>query len=317
MPDGTMHLITKHSARFATGNLTCDGKRLVYAGRRNTAVATFTNESLKRGQAVISRGSYGGVVPVVAAAVCPTGDGSSVVVTATQEGVVLVYDGPAQHLVGEDQSCSGERLTSVAGDGSGRVYVGRSSGDLLALTIEGGRLAGPGERVALGTVGVWCVAAGPGGALAAGCENGTVHVAEVRDGSAVVVASVSTSKHPITAICLCGGTVVAGNSVGRLFFVDASTGALLAEAAAHTRTVTALAAHDGGERVASVSEDTWVNVWSLPRGTVDGNLSVLLSRRIESCLLTGVAFCGEDGEALAFTAYDSGTIRVVPVAPKP
>lgn len=93
-----------------------------------------------------------------------------------------------------------------------------------------------------------------------------------------------------------------GSGVIRLY--DAVSRMLQAEVTAHARWLTALAVDEERMRMASVGEDTVLNVWGLGD---DGRIQLPQSIVVTDKLLTGVAF---QGESVLVTAYDDERIFV-------
>lgn len=314
VPDGTTHLVTKASASYLAGNLSCDGVRFAYASGRRPVIARYTAESLARGGCVTSKGSFTAPDALAAAALLPVASGHALVL-ATPEGDVHALDADGRRLSSsETQSCRGAEVTSLASDGGARVFVGCERGGVRVLSLGAGAalrheatLAGVARPV------LALAAGGDAQLLACGCADGAVVLVDPRAAAdAPPVAETRTSEYPITCVAWCGPNVMAGNGVGRLYVLCGATGRKLAEVSAHTRPVSALAAHPTRLAVASVSEDTWAHVWSVPAAA--DHISCTFSRRVDSSILTGAAFCGRNGDTLAMSAYDSGTIRLLDTA---
>lgn len=98
-----------------------------------------------------------------------------------------------------------------------------------------------------------------------------------------------------------------------------NTPRLLAQLAAHTRIVTGLSWHAGTQRLASVSEDAQLTVWSLKANSDDAATPVKadLSSRVDVTdhMLQGVALYSQDGAGCiaAVVAYDVLAARLIHV----
>lgn len=117
-------------------------------------------------------------------------------------------------------------------------------------------------------------------------------------------------RFPCTAVAIRGDSVVAAFADGRVRIFSAGDGALLSEAAAHGRCITALTLHPTEHLFATVGEDTLVNVWTLPNPQEKGpSLELVASRRRPDMQLAGVAF-SRMGSNLVASAYDWPALHV-------
>jgi WD40 repeat protein len=102
---------------------------------------------------------------------------------------------------------------------------------------------------------------------------------------------------PITCCVRMDKLVCFGFAFGQIRVYSILTQKIAFEIGAHARGVTALAAHASTPSLVSVGEDCCVNVWNLQAE----NLTLLSSRQLPNCVLTGVALY-KTGAAV--TSYD-------------
>jgi len=86
---------------------------------------------------------------------------------------------------------------------------------------------------------------------------------------------------------------------------------VVAEISAHSRNIGSIAFHPRLPVFASVGEDTFLHVWSLPDAEAKGTAEVelMFSSRADDALLCGVAF-SEDGDKMVASAYDEPALLV-------
>ena len=136
------------------------------------------------------------------------------------------------------------------------------------------------------------------------------------------------ARDPCTGLALVGAAACCGAfASGHVRVYDlASSYGKLAELQAHTRCVTALAVDDKGLELATVSEDSFLHVWSLePRDGAGGDeakadgadpsLALTYSHQVTDAVLTGVQFVAPApgaGKApdVAVTAYDVDAVSI-------
>lgn len=107
-----------------------------------------------------------------------------------------------------------------------------------------------------------------------------------------------------------GDSVVAAFADGHVRVYAVGDGALVSEASAHGRCITALTLHPTENMFATVGEDTLVNVWTLPDPEEKGPaLELVASRRRPDMQLSGVAF-SRMGSNLVASAYDWPALHV-------
>mmetsp|Transcript_69994 Transcript_69994/g.226418 ORF Transcript_69994/g.226418 Transcript_69994/m.226418 type:complete len:313 (-) Transcript_69994:99-1037(-) len=116
------------------------------------------------------------------------------------------------------------------------------------------------------------------------------------------VAEAGNGQAPVRIVAL-GSRLLVAYGPGTVCLYDALTRELQAELTAHARWITGVAVREELGQVATVSEDTVLNVWQVDPSS--GRVALLHSSVVTDKLLTGVAL---HGELAAVTAYDSESI---------
>jgi len=117
----------------------------------------------------------------------------------------------------------------------------------------------------------------------------------------------SLSQAP-THVSTLGPRLVVAFGPGTICLYDAATRELQVEISAHARWLTGVSVREDLGQIASVGEDTALNVWQVDPAT--GQVSLRHSCIVVDKLLTGVAFLST---GVAVTAYDSDELYQVPV----
>lgn len=197
-------------------------------------------------------------------------------------------------------------------DGGIMLVFGTSKGSLVPVVSTGpAAFAQSPEAVA----GVACAEVAdvcylPTGEVLSAHNNGSLLIWSVAAGPMLQVSATlpATYQAPVRALAV-GNRFMVAYGPGLICLYDAATKQLQAELTAHARWLTAVAYNQDGY-VASVGEDTVLNVWSVDPVTCKVNLwhtSVVSDK-----LLTGVALSGAGAESTAYvTAYDSDEIYEV------
>lgn len=143
--------------------------------------------------------------------------------------------------------------------------------------------------------------------VASSDDSGLLLVRNPDDNFDVVHRIESDDGYPITAMCFAlEHWLVCGYVTGKLRIYKRDAFQLHAEVAAHTRAVTALDAFE--HHVASVSEDTFLNVWELASSKASGRVRLASSHTVPNDLLTGVAFAG--AKSIVTAAYDTNHLKL-------
>jgi len=113
--------------------------------------------------------------------------------------------------------------------------------------------------------------------------------------------------HPSTSLLITGDILMSSYTTGHIRLFSLSTETLCAEIAAHSRCINAMALHPTKPMFASVSEDTYINVWSVPDfDSKDAKVELVYSNSIADHLLTGVVFLSS--ENIVAASYDAETL---------
>lgn len=129
------------------------------------------------------------------------------------------------------------------------------------------------------------------------------------DGPYVNTAAFPSSGPAPVAVAALGSRFLVAYGPGTICFYDATSCAWQVELTAHARWITAIAVNEDAGVVASVGEDTIINLWTVDAGT--GTVGLQHSSIVTDKLLTGVVL--RDGCA-AVAAYDSDEIYNVKIA---
>lgn len=203
-------------------------------------------------------------------------------------------------------------VTSV----SGKILVGTSTG--LVVGLEPSPSASRGEvsfesclnRNTDGTA-ISCMCTDPRvidkkrAAFAAGNVSGNISVFSGKELAAeCTFACARGRRSPCMSLAMRGAHVFAGFASGHVRIFSRKSRSMIVEICAHARSLTGLALHPSRDMLASVGEDTVLNVWTFSE---KGEVDLKFSEAIEDALLTGVAFRGRE---IVATAYDRDAVLV-------
>lgn len=194
------------------------------------------------------------------------------------------------------------------------LFVGTSQGDVLVFREDNGsltlRLKLRASKTPISTV----CASVSSGILAAGSTSGQISVWRLDD--LVNVGKVIRKGSSCMSLQIRKKLVMAAFSSGQIRVYSCASGVrLVAEIAAHVRCITALALHPQKDWLASVSEDTAINVWSFSGTTSDDTadddddleIRLIFSKVEQDAVFTAVGFRGDD---LVSMSYDRSTLFV-------
>jgi len=138
-------------------------------------------------------------------------------------------------------------------------------------------------------------------------DDGELRVWTVADTGLYVNSGIipSAGQAPVRVASL-GGRILVAYSTGRIRLFDAVGQCIQVELTAHARNLTAVDVREDIGQVASVGEDTVLNVWLVDAS--NGQVSLQHSSAVASKLLTGVSLL-QTGAAVS--AYDSDELYVV------
>lgn len=200
-------------------------------------------------------------------------------------------------------------LRDTIGNSLGRLLViGKERESKAAETPEFDLL----ETLREDTDPICCVEGAPGGVLAAsGDASGTILVRNPDD-NFELVHRIAGDGFPVAALAFMPDKqLVRGDITGKLRVYNPQSFHVVAEVAAHSRAITALTTRD--QIVASVSENTFINVWELSEeGSKAATTRVKLvsSQHVPNDLLVGVAFASGSGRNMFTIAYDTSHLKL-------
>jgi len=149
--------------------------------------------------------------------------------------------------------------------------------------------------------------------IACGNDQGSVfaYSTEMNEkGSFVSVMCLPGLGEPVTAICCRDTAVIAGFTTGHIRLYWAHLGSLALEITAHVRGITGLSLHHNNNYIASCSDDTFVNVWTLPDG-VGVSMDLAFQEKLENRMCTGIAWL-PDGKLCAASYDDDDLVLFSP-----
>eukprot|EP00727_Mastigamoeba_balamuthi_P013335 m51a1_g8624 hypothetical protein (336) ;mRNA; r:87542-89318 len=198
--------------------------------------------------------------------------------------------------------------TMIRSDGSCLILVGTSTGVVHVFLVDDSN-----------AVSVHSSLQSPCGAIRdlATCSQRSYRWACADDvGSVVVydnldqVSVFAGTGVPCTAVAMREeGVVVAAMANGTLRVYSLLDMACVAEINAHAREITAMHLHPRVAMYATVSEDSYIRVWSIESPE---HIKLVHSAHVPHAMLTGVQFCKTGkGYVIAATAYDSSELRVL------
>eukprot|EP01006_Ploeotia_vitrea_P059607 TRINITY_DN7334_c0_g1_i1.p2 TRINITY_DN7334_c0_g1~~TRINITY_DN7334_c0_g1_i1.p2 ORF type:complete len:367 (-),score=164.15 TRINITY_DN7334_c0_g1_i1:73-1173(-) len=343
-PAYPIKLSTKSSASMVANNLTVSKHHLAYShGNKAILIEHEHNGLLGDGKLRVSR------IPVKSADVgdlitqvkyCRFSFGTALVMTS-QHGFVHMYDEAGLKLLNyfqlpkpEDSSQPTRRMHGIASDGVSRLIVGSSTGELYVFTAQQGQISLDRTLSSVHKTPVYCISTsadfvseGVGGDEGGGAAEGEGEAksnvfCSVDDEGQVAVWDLATleckhvfrdkNKQPAYTLAVFGNWCIVGTSTGHVRFYNLAKNFLQMEVAAHSRLISAMDIDAAKRTLVTASEDTWVNVFRLP-SKASPKIESLLSKRVPSCILTGVALCGKDKSLIGMTAYDTRYLRVMPL----
>jgi len=118
------------------------------------------------------------------------------------------------------------------------------------------------------------------------------------------------NQYPCTSLITREDSIAAAYSTGHIRIFQLSSMVMVYEVCAHARCVMGLALHASDNIMASVGEDQVVNVFTFPTFTsrASMDLELVFSDKIESRVLTGVAFINDD--TLGVVAFDEDELNI-------
>ncbi|TYZ63126.1 hypothetical protein PybrP1_008209 [[Pythium] brassicae (nom. inval.)] len=308
-------LHTSLSVSYVCNNLSKAGDSLVYAHADDAVVVSLAQSPCVANKLPITEKSF-----VHQVRLCALQD-ALVIVVASGTGV-QIFDAKGEQSLYElglkDALDTPEEGTAVFCRGIAAInsrqpslVVGTSVGKLLVIGKEKAAKATAAPEFDLletlrehTNAAITGVEASPAGALlATSDDSGLLLVRRPDDNFDVAHRVESDAGYPITAMrFVLDKWLVCGYLTGALRVYAADTLQLHAEVAAHSRAITALDALEG--YVASVGEDTFLNIWEL----AGGHVRLASSHAVPNDLLAGVAFAAP--RSVITAAYDTSHLKL-------
>ncbi|RLN51730.1 hypothetical protein BBJ29_006881 [Phytophthora kernoviae] len=289
---------TAYSASYVCNNLSKHGEMMVYASVDDAVYVDTTHTPYMTHKLPCAE-----KFAVHQVRFCTLKD--LVVIVVASDNGIQIYDGTGEECLSE----------ITLKDTVGADVEGTSLGKLLVLEKEEEAKSGEGSSsfdvckvLSEHEAAICCVESSLDGTLLASSDNsGAILIRNPGEGFEVVHRIV-IDEYPATCMTfMAENWLVVGFLTGCLRLFSPEDFHLHAEVAAHTRAITALDAHN--EYVASVSEDTFLNIWEISSNKPGSGPRVKLasSQAVPNDLLTGVAFVSTNS---LFTAtYDTAHLK--------
>eukprot|EP00743_Colponemidia_sp_Colp-15_P001473 GILK01001612.1.p1 GENE.GILK01001612.1~~GILK01001612.1.p1 ORF type:complete len:337 (-),score=44.81 GILK01001612.1:145-1122(-) len=307
------------SPSLGFNNLSYDGHNFVYAQGDEVYLA---DPSVSEATIASSPTSYRDAASVMQAKFVNVGQRPLLVLTTlfgaqiwNADGSRMLFFLPASsgRPVPADQQSFFRGIALVRSeDQREQICVGTSAGDVLVITVDSGNFS-LADTLSVHESSITDLAFSSTGRrpfLASSDDTG--HISVWSTPNADGFKHKGMLRGPtclISSLCAMDNMVIAGYASGHIRIFDTSAMVIQVEIAAHVRSINALALHPSKPLLASVAEDTVVNVWSLP--TADSpDVALLFAAAVPDQLLTGVTFWGPTHDNLAVSSYDVDHIRV-------
>ena len=181
------------------------------------------------------------------------------------------------------------------------LMIGSSAGGVIFFQVEGKEFEF--DSVVKGhDAAVTCLGGGANCAVS-GDQDGNTTVWSTM--SKAVQCTLKGDGHPTTSCHVRKDRVFVAYSTGNIKIFLRSTQTVAVEIAAHARCIWAMDIHPYKNWIASVGEDTMLNVFSFPEQD-DGEVELIVSRVVTDNVLTGVQFSrnSKSDQNIYGTAYD-------------
>jgi WD40 repeat protein len=245
---------------------------------------------------------------------------------------IHIYDGKGKQLMHSHALPEGKTLTTAAGaelanhargvsssfsaDGRGQICIGSVGGSIFVIDYDGVRFRTSAtltqHKAAITDLG--SEVDSYRGAAPPGAEQPRPILISADDAGMVKVWGCNTSEEfcelfgvqltaPVSAVAARGDKVIAAEISGMVSFISMTSQQVYCELRAHSRYLSAMALHPTRDVISTVSEDSTVAVWNIPREVGEEAMCVFATHWRDA-LLTGVAFCGDRADSLAVCAHD-------------
>ena len=186
--------------------------------------------------------------------------------------------------------------------GSNEVHflVGCSSGEVMVLKMDSTTVAEH-NRLKNHASPISACASNSESIAATADASGLILLHDAKDEYEKLIEIKGQGCFAVTDMVMNDKFVIASYCTGHIRFYRVETGNLASEIAAHARAITALDLWEN--HVASVGEDTFLNVWSIPDSeTKTNDIELEYSNEVSDNLFTGVSFLSNGHLATAATA---------------
>jgi len=308
----------KAGPAMINNNLSSDGESVAYCTGKDVCFVKEKSFDGKSGS-LLSYLNYGGAGSIYQVRFCVFG-ATKIVVVATSKAIEFYSEDSSKCILshpipdteaqsyGEKYACGISPVTTSKGQQY--IVVGTSGSKLFVFSVQRSLVSF--DRTLEHKEGSVCVLASQEKIGDSRCDvflsahsNGSVilwNTADWCSSTACIGQNI-----PATSAAMWGDFELVGFADGHIVIL--SNGVKKAEVGGHAKAITAMAAHPEKALLATVSEDTYVTVWSLP---VSGEVSVNTTTSVANSVLCGVQFCGKKRNELAVSFYDGDILCVWP-----
>ena len=196
--------------------------------------------------------------------------------------------------------------------GRSRLMIGSSLGDVFIFFLKGIKLQNP-IRKREHDFAISCMASTENGGFVSGDCGGNIIAWSGNRPSMITPKCIfrNIDEQACTSIVTHRDSIFAAYSTGHIREFRQSTQAMIVEIVAHARCILALDFDPSSLWLASVGEDTILNVFKIPsEKEEEEEIKLIKSIKAEDSVLTGIQFAAEDSHVLLGTAYDKDTIHI-------
>lgn len=326
----------KVSASLLPGNLVAGSKSFAYIHRNEVALVESKLVALGNEKAESTKVAYVEKDAINQVEFIKIAGMGEMIVLVNQAGAVFIYDDVGQKLLhsykhtrpnGIALNLKEQHFRGIVTNGKEYLYIGTGGGEILVFNLTKTKFSlvktvqstpeGHGEIG--GGISTLAYAATPNPTLISGDDWGQVLFWNLSGGGDTIstaagkVTKLSGKGSPVTSLSYGQGFLAAGFGSGHIRLYDLarlSTGALVVEIGAHTRSINSVQIHPSRPLMISAGEDTFVTCWSLPTAS-GGQIRNLMAESPALGLLTGCTFGGTNQELIVTTIYDSRALALM------
>jgi len=310
----------KASASLLPNNLSTSGNYLVYAHGTQVHLLKDKHTSLLSGSPTIFKSS---VQEDDNISFCRFGRLASgaVLVVLTTSGLVHIYDEEGR-AISFTRPVNSQAYQGIATDGESKIYIGCVDGSILVYTLNGNKLSllqtlsehkdAICDLTSSSNHDHSILVRKPSSRLCSSDQKGNIVVWDIGSSSGARKLHLFPGEgSACNTLAISSPLGVAGYASGHLRIYDIERGEIQAEITAHTRAINAIDIHPTEGLVVSTSEDTVVNLFTLPTSAHNNHIEPVMSTSINNAMICGVQFCGDNKALIAVVAYDSPHIRIL------